>query len=141
MRLHHLGFVGPRLDVLQKRFAAEGGEALGPPVDDPVQRVTVQFYREPGGVLWELVVPLGSSEDSPLRTRLARGGGLDHVCYELDPEDPDLEATVAAERTRGAVVVCAPVQAVAFGRRVAFVYRRSGRLIEFVEPRPSGAPL
>ena len=32
--------------------APEGGEALGPPVDDPVQRVTVQFYREPGGVLW-----------------------------------------------------------------------------------------
>ena len=48
MRLHHLGYVGPRLDILQKRFAAEGSEALGPPVDDPVQRVTVQFYREPG---------------------------------------------------------------------------------------------
>lgn len=142
MRLHHLGYVGDKLALLQRRFTAEGGVALGPPVADPVQRVQVQFFREPGsGELWELVVPLTTAEDSPLRARLQRGGGLDHVCYELEAADPDMEGAVAAEVARGAVVVCAPVLAAAFARRVAFVYRRSGRLIELVEPRPAGAPL
>lgn len=142
MRLHHLGYVGDKLALMQRRFAAEGGEALGPPVADPTQRVQVQFYREArSGELWELVVPLTTAEESPLRGRLARGGGLDHVCYELEADDPDLDAVVAAEVARGAVVVCAPVMAAAFDRRVAFVYRRSGRLVEYVEARAAGARL
>lgn len=139
MRLHHLGYVGRSLPALQRRFAAEGGEVLGDPVADPVQRVVVQFYRQPeSGETWELVTPLQTVEDSPLQSRLSRGGGLDHVCYELAPEDGALEAVLDREQARGAQVVCAPVSATAFGRRVAFVFRRSGRLIEFVEARQPG---
>jgi hypothetical protein len=38
-------------------------------------------------------------------------------------------------------VVCEPVLAAAFGRRIAFVFRRSRRLIEYVEPRRPGQAL
>jgi hypothetical protein len=36
-------------------------------------------------------------------------------------------------------VICEPVVAAAFGRRIMFVYRRSGRILEFVGPRPTGS--
>ncbi|MCS6913818.1 MAG: VOC family protein [Myxococcales bacterium] len=142
MRLHHLGYVGRDLQTLLRRFQAEGAEPIGEPVPDPVQRVVVQFVQQPGsGELWELVVPLSCVEDSPLRGRLARGGGLDHICYELEAGDGPLEQVLRQERDRGGQIVCEPVMATAFGRRIAFVFRRSGRLVELVEPRPPGGLL
>jgi len=142
MRMHHLGIVGRSLDVLRRRFIEEGGLALTEPIEDPIQRVVVQFYRVPeSSELWELVAPLGEPADSPIGSRIARGGGLDHVCYELDREDGSLEDLRAAEVARGAQVICEPVVAAAFGRRIMFVYRRSARILEFVEPRPMGSPL
>ena len=142
MKLHHLGWVGRDLARLRAAFERDGAEVISPPIDDPIQHVTVQFLREPStGELWELIVPLAGAEDTPLASRLARGGGFDHVCYELDPGDGSLEDRLAAEVARGARIVCEPVHAVAFDRRIAFVFRRSQRLVEFVEPRRPGQAL
>ena len=142
MRLHHFGWVGRDIERMRKTFEREGAEVVSPPIDDPIQRVTVQFLREPTtGELWELVVPLGGADDSPLASRLARGGGFDHVCYELEAGDGTLEDRLTAEVERGGRIVCPPVQAAAFERRIAFVFRRSQRLIEFVEPRRPGQAL
>ena len=140
MRLHHYAFVGRDLASLQRRFRAESAEELTPAVADPVQRVYVQFYRDRiTNEVWEIVAPLDGVEGSPLASRIQRGGGLDHVCYELDAGDGTIDDVVDAERAGGAQVVCAPVYAAAFDRRVAFVLRRSGRVIEYVEARPPGA--
>jgi methylmalonyl-CoA/ethylmalonyl-CoA epimerase len=142
MKLHHLGWVGRDLARMRTAFERDGAQLVSPPIDDPIQRVTVQFLREPAtGELWELVVPLDNAADSPLAGRLGRGGGFDHVCYELDDGDGSLEDRVAAELARGARIVCEPVHAVAFDRRIAFVFRRSQRLIELVEPRRAGQAL
>jgi hypothetical protein len=142
VKLHHLGWVGTDLARMRAAFERDGAELVSPPIDDPIQRVTVQFLREPAtGELWELVAPLGDPAASPLASRLGRGGGFDHVCYELDAADGSLDAAVAAEVGRGARVVCEPVLAVAFARRIAFVFRRSRRLIEYVEPRAPGQAL
>jgi len=139
MKLHHLGWVGNDIARMRAAFERDGAEVVSPPIDDPIQRVTVQFLREPAtGELWELVAPLGDAADSPLASRLGRGGGFDHGCYELEAGDGTLDEVVAAEVARGARVVCEPVIAVAFARRIAFVFRRSRRLIEFVEPRQPG---
>jgi hypothetical protein len=136
MRIHHLGFVGSSLDRLRRRFLDEGAETLTPPIEDPLQRVVLQFVREPRSEeLWELIVPAGPVEGSPLASRLSHGGGLDHVCYELGAGQ-SLEEQLAIEERRGARVICPPVLAAAFNRRIAFVFRRSGRVIEFVEARP-----
>jgi methylmalonyl-CoA/ethylmalonyl-CoA epimerase len=142
MKLHHLGWVGSDLARMRTAFERDGAERVSAPIEDPIQRVTVQFLREPAtGELWELVVPLGDPAASPLASRLARGGGLDHVCYELEAGDGTLDERVAAEVARGARVVCEPVIAAAFERRIAFVFRRSRRLIELVEPRRPGQAL
>jgi methylmalonyl-CoA/ethylmalonyl-CoA epimerase len=142
VKLHHLGWVGRDLARMRTAFERDGAVVVSSKIDDPVQRVTVQFLREPAtGELWELVVPLAGADDSPLASRLARGGGFDHVCYELDDGDGSLEDCLAGEVARGARIVCDPVHAVAFDRRIAFVFRRSQRLIEFVEPRRPGQGL
>ena len=136
MRLHHIGYVGHDLAVLQRRFTAESLAVMTPAIADPIQRVVVQFFRDGGtGDVLEIVAPLNAVETSPLAGRIARGGGIDHACYELEAGDGTLEEVIAAERARGARVTCAPVMAAAFGRRIAFILRRSGRLIEYVEPR------
>ena len=142
MKPHHIGWVGRDLERMQRSFSREGAQVVTEPIADPLQRVRVQFLREPGtGELWELVAPLQGAIDSPLLARLSRGGGFDHVCWELEAGDGTLEELLAREVSRGARVVCEPAMAVAFGRRIAFVYRRSGRIIEFVEQRPSGSLL
>ena len=139
MRLHHLGYVGRDLATLQRRFTHEAVEVLTPPVADPIQRVVVQFFRDVvTGDVVETIAPLESVETSPLAGRIARGGGLDHACFELEPADGTLESVLERERACGARVQCPPVPAAAFGRRIAFVLRRSGRLIEYVEARQPG---
>jgi len=139
VKLHHLGWVGGDIARMRAAFERDGAEVISPAIADPIQRVTVQFLREPAsGEVWELVAPLGDPADSPLASRLGKGGGFDHVCYELDPDGGSLEDRVAAEVARGARVVCEPVFAAAFERRIAFVFRRSRRLIELVEPRRPG---
>ena len=142
MRQHHIGWVGHDLDRMRESFVREGAQVITEPIADPMQRVRVQFVREPHtGELWELIAPLDGASDSPLLGRLSRGGGFDHVCWELEEQDGTLEDRLEAELARGGRVVCEPVIASAFGRRIAFVYRRSGRIIEFVERRPPGAEL
>ncbi len=145
MKLHHFAWVGRDLARMREAFEREGAVVLSPPVDDAIQRVTVQFLREPSEgnepCLWELVAPLGPAAESPLASRLARGGGFDHVCYELEQGDGTLEEWLASEVDRGGRVVCEPVRAAAFDRRIAFVFRRSQRLVECVEARRPGQVL
>ena len=136
MRLHHLGWVVKDIARSLREFEREGACAVTAPIDDPIQRVTVQFLSDPHSpVLWELIAPTGPNADSPLASRLSRGGGLDHACFELDGADGSLDRIVEDEVERGSFVLCLPTFAIAFNRRVAFVFRPSGRIVEFVEAR------
>lgn len=109
------------------RWTDEGAAVLVEPIDDPIQRVTVAVVQSPGELPVELVAPTPGL-DSPVAARLRRGGGLDHFCYTVANVGNRLEQ----ETERGAVVVCPPVFAIAFGREIGFVQRRTGLVVEFV---------
>jgi methylmalonyl-CoA/ethylmalonyl-CoA epimerase len=128
--LHHIGYVVPRMSVALSRFVADGAQVLVEPIDDPVQRVTVALVLADGVAPVELVAPMAGA-DSPISGRLRRGGGLDHLCYSVG----DLAESLEAEESRGAMVVCQPVFAVAFRRNIAFVQRRSGMVVELITDR------
>lgn len=128
---HHVGFVVASIDTSVRGIAKSvGAEWDGIITHDPLQSVRVAFLRPKEGrdPLLELVEPAG--EKSPVMTFLKRGGGLHHLCYEVDKLVEQLERS----RANGGLVVRPPVPAVAFGgRRIAWFYSKEKLLIEFLE--------
>jgi methylmalonyl-CoA epimerase len=130
MRLHHVAYTTNDLDEKAAELTRVlGFEPIGPPVVDAVQKVRIQFMRMGTDSRLELLEPNG--EKSPIARHLKAGGGLYHLCFEVD----DLDGTLERMRDSGeAIVVCEPVPAPAIeGRRVAFVVTSGRDLIELLE--------
>ena len=129
MKLHHVGIVVENLEAWGQAYArcllmVQDSEIF----HDPIQKVRVQFWRDEKASLVELIEP--AAPDSPVGRELKKGGGLNHLCYEVD----DIDRQVGNAVADGAILAVAPVPAVAFsGRRIAFLYFRKVGLIEFVE--------
>jgi methylmalonyl-CoA/ethylmalonyl-CoA epimerase len=128
---HHLGFVVGSIADAAKGFA----ESLDANWDariihDPLQGVRVTFLRPraPQSPVVELVEPVG--DNSPVSSFLKRGGGLHHLCYEVE----NLEKQLETARSMGMLITKPPQPAVAFGgRRIAWVYTKQRLLMELLE--------
>ena len=133
IRLHHVGYVVRSIketaDRIAQSVAASWDEKI---IQDPLQDAKVAFLV---GIaqefpLVELVEP--ASAGSPVANFLKRGGGLHHLCYEVESLDKQLEFS----RTIGGIIVRPPLPAVAFDRRrIAWVYTKDGLLLEFLDAR------
>jgi methylmalonyl-CoA/ethylmalonyl-CoA epimerase len=133
---HHVGFVVPSIEKSAESFAQSlGAEWDGHIIHDPNQGVRVTFLRSRHAAdpLFELVEPAG--ENAPVQAFVKRGGGLHHVCYEVE----NLEEALARIRAVGGLITRPPMPAVAFaGRRIAWVYTRNKLLIEYLERSGDG---
>ena len=130
--LHHLGFVVSSISTAAEDFAVSiSARWDGEIIFDPIQRVRVAFFypADTRNPVFELVEP--ASEGSPVSNFLKKkGGGLHHVCYEID----DLESGLREARGAGLVVMAEPAPAVAFdGRRIAWVCSKKRLLVELLE--------
>lgn len=128
-RLRHVGYLVKDMseaDVFCDRF---GFVPEGDSVEDEVQTARVRLLRQPGSdTLIELVMPLGQA--SKLTRSLSKGGGLHHMCFEVD----DLDVACRHLRDRGMLEVSGPTPAVAFhGKRIAWLMDRGALLIELLE--------
>jgi methylmalonyl-CoA/ethylmalonyl-CoA epimerase len=129
--LHHVGYIVPSINGVAESFC----ESIGANWDrvvihDPLQQVFVSFLqsRVPNDPLIELVEP--ASANSPVTSFLEHGGGLHHICYQVNSLEKQLELS----RKAGGFIVRSPLPAVAFGgRRIAWVYTKSKLLIEYLE--------
>jgi methylmalonyl-CoA/ethylmalonyl-CoA epimerase len=130
-RFHHVGFVVASISEAIPGIAKSlDAEWDGEIVHDPLQAVRVTFLRHknPADSLIELVEP--ADEKSPVQAFLKRGGGLHHLCYQVEQLEKQLELS----RSNGAVIVRRPLPAVAFGgRRIAWVFTKQKLLIEYLE--------
>jgi methylmalonyl-CoA/ethylmalonyl-CoA epimerase len=128
---HHIGFVVPSISAVAQGWAASlSARWDGEIIHDPIQRVRVAFFypSNPRNPVFELVEP--ASQTSPVNTFLKKGGGLHHVCYEID----DLEAALDNARSERWAIASSPSPAVAFnGRRIAWVCSRNRLLVELLE--------
>lgn len=128
---HHVGFAVASIEKLGLSFARSldahwGGEIIHDPLQEA--RVTFLYSGNERNPAIELVEPAG--EAAPLHKFLSRGGGLHHICYEVD----SLDSQVRASRAAGCLVVKNPLPAVAFGgRRIAWVYTPEKLLVEYLE--------
>ena len=136
--LHHVGYVvksiAASLELMRVSLSAI---AESQTFDDGIQRARVAFLDLPpdGAVKVELVEPLGS--DSPVAAFLEKGGGLHHLCFEVD----DLDQHISEMKTKKAVLLRRPKPAVAFsGRRIAWVLTSEKLLVEYLERNPKRSP-
>ena len=99
-RLNHVAIAVPDLAAASATYRDTLGAVVSAPVDLPEHGVTTVFVELPNTKI-ELLGELGA--DSPIARFLKRnpGGGIHHVCYEVD----DLEASRALLESRGARVL------------------------------------
>lgn len=131
-RMHHVGFVVESIEAAMPGFLRSMNGTWDEKIfHDPIQSVKVAFLSTPGtDVQIELVEPAG--ERNPVSAFLAKGGGIHHVCYEVE----DCDAALADMKQRKALIVKRPQPAVAFdGRRIAWILTPEKLLVEFVETR------
>jgi methylmalonyl-CoA/ethylmalonyl-CoA epimerase len=133
-RLHHIGFVVSSIEKSVKNFSTSLELNWDSKIfEDPNQQVRVTFLQGLSSVdpLIELIEPAG--EQSPVLSFLKRGGGLHHLCVQVD----NLEEQLRKSRAAGGLITRQPLPAVAFGgRRIAWVFARNKLLIEYLEARP-----
>lgn len=140
MRLDHIGLVVENISEFSEILRDLGLEQMTHTEVEPIQKVSGRFVLAGEGqeVYIELLEPLG--EESPIRNFLAkRGGGLHHLCFEV--EDIDKAAKQLVEK--GFEMVCAPVECVGYdavfnraceqSTRIAFFVVSDELLIELVE--------
>lgn len=120
-RLHHIGFVAADGERTRRVMADLGLEVIGPGQPDPVQRVEATFVDLTGdrSVFLEILEPI--DDDSPISRLAAQGGGLHHICLEVD----DIRAACRDLETRGFRKITGPVDCLGFDR--TFPPAREGR--------------
>ncbi len=110
-RFDHLGIVVKELAKGRERMRAL--LCIGDwttPIGDAVNGVRLQFGRDGGGMVYELLEPLGTN--SPVSAALQSGKAiLNHVAYRVN----DLVAGGAHLRMAGAARVSEPKPAIAYG--------------------------
>jgi methylmalonyl-CoA/ethylmalonyl-CoA epimerase len=82
-RLNHVAIAVPDLAAASTLYAEALGAKVSAPLPQPEHGVTVVFVTLPNSKI-ELLEPLGA--DSPIANFLGRspGGGIHHLCYEVD---------------------------------------------------------
>lgn len=130
---HHVGLACRRIEDEVPGIGAIGYRAEGPPVEDPVQRVRVQFFAGEGPRI-ELIEP--TAKESPVTGILKRGTKFYHLAYEVE----DLDGAISLLRDHQFRPVGPAAPAAAFGmRRIVFLMSNAGTLIELIESRKAPA--
>ncbi len=127
-RLNHVAIAVPDLAAAAALYRDTLGATVSAPVDLPEHGVSTVFVTLSNTKI-ELLHPLG--DDSPIANFLARnpGGGVHHVCYEVD----DILAARDRLRAGGARVLGDGEPAIgAHGKPVLFLHPKDfcGTLIE-----------
>lgn len=130
MNLHHIAYVCKNVEQKAKSLCEQFGfKKISEPVIDEYQGVKILFVQTEDGTKIELLEPYG--ENSPVKKHLDKGGGLYHLCFEVE----DLVKTLDKMTRNGkAFVVRPPKEAPAIGnKKVAFVVTAEKDIIEFVQ--------
>lgn len=97
--------------------------------EDTIQKVRIAFVNPPNQDLkFELLEPL--TEDSPVMTALRKGGGLNHICYEVQ----NIKQVILSLLEMGNRLISGPTPAIAFqNRNIAFIYTKQREIVELLE--------
>jgi len=127
-KLNHVAIATPDLEKATAIYRDVLGAKVSAPVAQPAHGITTVFVELPGSKI-ELLAPLG--ENSPIANFLSRnpGGGVHHLCFEVD----DIIAARDRLLAQGARLAGAPEPKTgAHGKPVLFLHPKDfvGTLIE-----------
>ncbi|BCM86570.1 methylmalonyl-CoA epimerase [Methylobacterium indicum] len=127
-RLNHVAIAVKDLKAAAKVYRDTLGATLSAALPQPEHGVTVIFVELPNSKI-ELLEPLGA--DSPINAFLERnpGGGIHHVCYEVD----DILAARDRMKAQGARILGSGEPKIgAHGKPVLFMHPKDflGTLVE-----------
>ena len=137
-RFNHVAIAVPDLDAAVKKYRDVLGAKVSAPQDEPDHGVTVVFIELPNTKV-ELLHPLG--EKSPIQGFLDKnpGGGIHHICYEVD----DILAARDQLKAKGARVLGDGNPKIgAHGNPVLFLHPKDfyGTLVEFEQAARTAMP-
>ena len=129
MEFHHLGIIVDDLKNSTIEFEESiGGSKEGKEILDEGIGVTIQFIKDPSGILYELVQPI--DEDSKIFSVLKTNNHLHHIAYKVDL----IEERVKELRNNGFGTLTKLMRAKAFeNKRVVFLLSPNKYIVELVE--------
>lgn len=133
MKIHHIGIVVNNINKSLKHYESTNlGIRIGSIISDPIQEVNVQFLlmdtNKPKKLYIELIEP--KDESSHINSFLKKGGGLNHICYEVKNHERAMKSLYKD----GARLISDPKPAVAFnGLNICFFMNRDMTIIELIE--------
>lgn len=126
--IHHIGKVVENIEKEMKLYSSLGFETDANIYIDKEQKVKVGKVLFGGKVSIELLEPLG--KDSPIWNFSKKGGGLNHVCLEVDSIDEYLkyikDKKIGFRLTETTVSVFD-------GRKVCFIGTYNKDILEIIE--------
>ena len=103
MKLHHIGIVVPKIkDSIGELTNYIKFETVGITMPVGSQKVNICFLKV-GEPFLELIEPV--EKDSPVYDFAKKGGGIHHLCFEVN----DIHAQLANMEQKGATVLVKPV--------------------------------
>ena len=129
MEFHHLGIIVDDLKNSTIEFEESiGGSKEGKEILDEGIGVTIQFIKDPSGILYELVQPI--DEDSKIFSVLKTNNHLHHIAYKVDL----IEERVKELRNKGFGPLTKLMKAKDFeDKRVVFLLSPNKYIVELVE--------
>jgi methylmalonyl-CoA/ethylmalonyl-CoA epimerase len=130
MIFDHIGIVVKDVDAAVAAAASLfGAHEATRRFDDEVLGVSVRFVRDPSGIVYEMIAPLGA--ESPVAQALeSRTNLLNQIAYRT----PALAPSVMALRKQGSMSLGPAKPAKAFdGAKVQFLLSELGFIIELIE--------
>ena len=130
MKIEHIGIVVDKIETALEYYNLNFGYiSEGQIYTDKNQDVKIAFMSAPfNNLRIELISPI--SDESPISNFLAKGGGLNHICYEV----LDIRKAISTFVSNGSKLISGPTPAVAFqGHEIAFLFTRGREIIELVE--------
>ena len=133
MKIHHIGIVVKNINSSLEHYESTNlGKRIGSKISDPLQEVNVQFLLMDGNrsekLYIELIEPI--DESSHINSFLKRGGGLNHLCFEVKNHKRAMKSLLKD----GARLISGPKPAVAFnGLNICFFLNKDMTIIELIE--------
>jgi len=130
LKINHIGIVVKNIEesirYYETCFEFDFDGAI---YEDAIQKVRIAFVNLPNQNLkFELLEPL--TEDSPVMNALRKGGGLNHICYEVQ----NIKQAIQSLLDSGNRLISGPTPAIAFqNRNIAFIYTKQREIVELLQ--------